>query len=79
MSKVIELKLFTPSEIPLSYFYFGYKKARHYVLRETSFCDYLDLENFERDLDQNIKSIQEDFKKYNEEGSISEHSCNEEK
>lgn len=66
------MKLFTPSEIPLSYFYFGYKKARHYVLRETSFCDYLDLENFERDLDQNIKSIQEDFKKYNEEGSISE-------
>lgn len=69
---MITLKLFTPSEIPLSYFYFGYKKARHYVLRETSFCDYLDLENFERDLDQNIKSIQEDFKKYNEEGSISE-------
>ncbi|XCS09685.1 reverse transcriptase domain-containing protein [Aeribacillus pallidus] len=64
------MKLFTPSEIPLSYFYFGYKKAKHYVLRETSFCDYLDLENFERDLDQNIKSIQEDFKNYNEEGSI---------
>jgi Reverse transcriptase (RNA-dependent DNA polymerase) len=69
---VIKLKLFTPSEIPLSYFYFGYKKAKHYVLKETSFCDYLDLENFERDLDQNIKSIQEDFKKYNEEDSINE-------
>lgn len=67
---MIKLKLFTPSEIPLSYFYFGYKKAKHYVLKETSFCDYLDLENFERDLDQNIKSIQEDFKKYNEEDSI---------
>lgn len=68
--KVIELKLFTPGEIPLSYFYFGYKKAKHYVLRETSFCDYLDVENFERDLHQNIKSIQEDFKKYNDGDSI---------
>lgn len=48
------MKLFAPSEIPLSYYYFGYKKAKHYVTKETSFCDYYDLELFESQLDYNI-------------------------
>ncbi|WP_100401064.1 reverse transcriptase domain-containing protein [Bacillus sp. FJAT-44742] len=55
------MELLKPSEIPLSFFYFGYKKAKHYVEKETSFCDFLDIKEFEKDLDKNIKAIKSSF------------------
>ncbi|RIW28208.1 hypothetical protein D3H55_22150 [Bacillus salacetis] len=57
------MKFYQPSEIPLSVFYFGYKKAKHFYEKEVSFCDSIDLLNFERDLDNNIKKIKDEFKR----------------
>lgn len=53
------MKIYSPDNIPLSYFYFGYKKAKHYVTRETTFCDYLDIYEFELDLHNNLKKLKE--------------------
>lgn len=60
------MKLYAPSKIPLSYFYFGYKKAKHFVTKEASFCDYYDLELFESNLDKNIKKLKEEFENYSD-------------
>lgn len=58
------MKLYRPSEIPLSYFYFGYKKAKHYVTREASFCDFYELELFESQLEKEIYNLKSEFENY---------------
>lgn len=55
------MKLYSPDKIPLSYFYFGYKKAKHYVTKEATFCNYIDLYEFELELDKNLLELKYSF------------------
>ncbi|SHE71709.1 hypothetical protein SAMN02745218_00724 [Desulfofundulus australicus DSM 11792] len=53
----------SPEELPISLFYFGWKKARNFYLKNTGFYDPVELKRFELNLERELRDIQSDFKR----------------
>ncbi|BBI33370.1 RNA-directed DNA polymerase [Cohnella abietis] len=51
--------LYSPDEIPLHYYYFGWKKARSFV-KQQGFYDPIEIKEFELELEKNLSDIQEE-------------------
>ncbi|BAF60282.1 hypothetical protein PTH_2101 [Pelotomaculum thermopropionicum SI] len=53
----------SPEELPISWFYFGWKKARNFYLRNTGFYDPVELNRFGVNLELELEKIQRDFRR----------------
>ncbi|WP_141500294.1 reverse transcriptase domain-containing protein [Paenibacillus luteus] len=51
--------LYSPTEIPLHYYYFGWKKARSFV-KQQGFYDPIEIKEFELELEKNLSDLQEE-------------------
>jgi hypothetical protein len=52
--------LSSPDEIPLHYFYFGWKKAKNFV-KQQGFYDPIEMKEFELELEKNLREIQSEL------------------
>lgn len=55
-------KLCSPKQIPIHFFYFGWKKALSFVKSENCVYDPVEVEKFNYDLDQQLRKLQQQFR-----------------
>jgi hypothetical protein len=55
------LPTYRPHDIPLHFFYFGYKKALHYLKNENAIFDPIEVEIFEQNLHKNLLMLKKMF------------------
>lgn len=55
--------LFSPNEIPLHYYYFGWKKAKSFV-KQQGFYDPIEIKEFELELEMNLLSIKDELSSF---------------
>jgi hypothetical protein len=54
-------ELYCPDQIPINYFYFGWKKALSFVQKDHGIFDPMELKEFEINLDDELSKIKDDF------------------
>ncbi len=65
------MRFYMPEELPLSLFYYAWKKAKYFVVNQSGFYDPVDVKRFELNLDQNLLDLKESFENlFNNYGSI---------
>lgn len=64
--------IYCPDEIPIHFFYFGWKKALSYIKSDYGIYDPVEVEQFNRELHENLYRMQEQFGKgkYNLSGTL---------
>ena len=53
--------IFSPDEIPIQFFYFGWKKALSYIKSDYGIYDPIEIENFNRNLHENLLEMRKQF------------------